>query len=202
MDDAKDTSKDEETRAKAALLKIIQSYYSSKAASVNSVKYKAATAGLETDPKAASSNPPKYDIYVGRNFLMGVQDVRSFAYSVLRVGHELGHIDQYGDPALGPSAAKKDEREFLAFYHDALATAIAHTGRYQHSMRIAVIDRALGHDNCLAAASEPDKQNAAKRYAPNQQELINRRSAEIADMTSKGYPAPTNAAPTGCVRQP
>jgi hypothetical protein len=126
IDAAKDTTVGEDARATAAVLQIIQSYYSGKAANVNSVSYKAAAAGLETDPKAASSNPAKYNIYVGKNFLIGVQDPRSFAHRVLQVGHELEHIDQYGTPGLGPVEPKKDEREFLAFYHEALATEVPH----------------------------------------------------------------------------
>jgi hypothetical protein len=170
---------------------------------VNSVAYdnNQAPTGLATGPYPAS-NPTSGRIFVGDDFLRGVQDPRSFAHHVLQVAHELEHIRQFRDPALGPSAAKKDEREFLAFYHEALATEVPHTGRFQHSMRIVVIDQALRYYNCLVSASETDKQNAARRYAAYQQELLTRRSAEIADMAHRGYAnVPTTSAPTDCRRQ-
>jgi hypothetical protein len=66
-----------------------------------------------------------------------------------------------------------------------------------------VIDQALSYYNCLSSSSESDKRNAAKNYVAFQQELLARRSAEIADMKAKGYVnAPTTAAPKTCARQP
>jgi hypothetical protein len=80
---------------------------------------------------------------------------------------------------------------------------VPHTGRFQHSNRIVVIDQALSYYNCLSSSSDSDKRNAAKNYVSFQQELLTRRSAEIADMKAKGYVnAPTTAAPKTCARQP
>jgi hypothetical protein len=200
---AADTSRDPGVRAVESVWRIIKEYYSGKASNVNVVVYDNAQArtGLATAPYPASK-PTSGKIFVGDSFLRGVQDPRSFAHHVLQVGHELEHIDQYRDPALGPSAAKKDEREFLAFYHEALATEVPHTGRFQHSNRITVIDAALGYYSCLASAAEQDKKDAAKRYESKQKELLTRRSAEIDEMKNKGYTnVPNDSPPTGCKRQ-
>jgi len=200
---ASDTKRDAGARAVEAVWRIIHEYYSSKATNVNLVAYDNAQAGtgLATGPYPAS-NPTSGRIYVGDYFLNGVQNARSFAHHVLQVGHELEHIDQFRDPGLGPGAAKKDEREFLAFYHEALAPEVPHTGRFQHSTRINVIDQALGYYNCLASAPEQDKKNAAKKYAANQQELLTRRSAEIAAMTQEHRTnVPANPPPADCRRQ-
>jgi len=183
-------------RAEGAVWGIIRAYYSSKAMNVNSVTYDNAKAGtgLATEPYPVS-NPTAGRIYVGDVFLNGVQS--NFARRVLQVGHELEHIDQFRDPKLGPGAAKKDEREFLAFYHEALATEVPHTGTLGYSTRVALIDGALGYYNCLASAPEEDEKNAAKKYAANQQELLTRRSAEIAT----GKVRQTNPPPADCRRQ-
>lgn len=200
---AGDTSRDAGARAVEAVWRIIHEYFSGRADRVNSVTYDDAQAGtgLATGPHPAN-HPTSGRILVGDDFLKGVQNVRNFAHHVLQVGHELEHIEQFLDPGLGPPAAKKDEREFLAYYHEALAAEVPHTGRFQHSTRIAVIDQALGYYNCLTSATQKDKQDAAKKYASYQQQLLTRRSAEIADMTNKGYTnVPTNPPPSGCIRQ-
>jgi hypothetical protein len=201
---AGDTTRDVAARAVEAVWRIIHQYYSGQGMTVNVVTFDntQAGSGLATGPYPAS-NPTSGRIFVGDAFLRGVQDARSFAHRVLQVGHELEHINQFKDPHLGPSAQKKDEREFLAFYHEALATEVPHTGRFRHSTRILVIDQALGYYNCLTSSSDPDKQNAGRTYAAYQQQLLARRSAEIADMMDKGYTnVPTTPARTGCQRQP
>lgn len=200
---ARDSSRDVGARAVEAVWRIIHEYYPNQAPNVNAVTFDTTQAGsgLATRPYPAS-NPTSGKIFVGADFLTGVQEARSFAHRVLQVGHELEHIDQFKNPHLGPSEQKKDEREFLAFYHEALATEVLHTGRFQHSNRIVVIDQALGYYNCLTLSSDPDKQNAAKTYASYQQQLVARRSAEIADMVSKGYVnVPSGSAPSACQRQ-
>jgi hypothetical protein len=200
---AQDSSRDPQLRAVTAVWRIIHEYYPGQGMNVNLVSFDDAKAktGLATEPHPAA-NPTSGRIFVGNAFLAGVQSPAGFAHHVLQVGHELEHIRQFQDPSLGPSAAKKDEREFLAFYHEALAAPVPHTGRFQHATRIAVIDQALGYYNCLASSTDADKQNAAKRYATNEQELLNRRTAEIADMRSKGYiNVPTALSPAVCRRQ-
>jgi hypothetical protein len=200
---AQDNSRPAWIRGVAAVWRIIHEYYPSEGTNVNSVTFDNTQAGtgLATSPHPAK-NPVSGRIFVGDAFLAGVQDPRGFAHHVLQVGHELEHIRQFRDPALGPSAAKKDEREFLAFYHEALAVPIPHTGRFQHGTRIAVIDQALGYYNCLASSSDTDKQNATTRYVAYQQELLTRRATEIADMRSKGYVnVPTAPPPAACRRQ-
>lgn len=203
MQGAQDTSRPAWIRGVTAVWRIIHEYYPSEGMNVNSVTFESSQAptGLATSPHPVH-NPVSGRIFVGDEFLAGVQDPRGFAHRVLQVGHELEHIRQFRDPALGPSAAKKDEREFLAFYHEALAAPIPHTGRFRHAMRITVMDQALGYYNCLASSSDQDKQNAATRYAAYQQELLTRRAAEVADMRSKGYVnVPTAPPPTTCQRQ-
>jgi hypothetical protein len=200
---AQDSSRPAWIRGVTAVWRIIHEYYASEGMNVNVVTFDNTQAGtgLATSPHPAI-NPVSGKIFVGDAFLAGVQDPKGFAHRVLQVGHELEHIRQFRDPALGPDAAKKDEREFLAFYHEALAAPVPHTGRFQHGTRISVIDQALGYYNCLASSTDSDKQSAATRYAMFKQELLTRRAAEVSDMRNKGYVnVPTAPPTTTCLRQ-
>lgn len=201
IDAAQDQSVPIGKRAEAAVWSIIRAYHSAKGANLT-VTYdnKQAGSGLATTPplqaKATSSLPAV--IYVGDDF---VNELRgSFARKVLQVGHELEHIDQYRSGMVGPLIkgtgvdTLKDEREFRAFFHEALGAEAANTGRVSHTSRIRFIDVALGYHNCLDAATQ-------KTYGANQQHLLDRRKAEIDDMTKKNFKdVPTGPAPTACKR--
>lgn len=192
---ASDEKRDVKARAVEAVWRIIHEYYPNDGDKVRLVSYdnKKAGTGLKTYDHQA--NKTSYgEIYVGKVFLDQLKVQKDFARAVLQVGHELEHIDQYRAGMHGPT--KKDEREFRAFYHEALGVAKPHTGRVQHSMRIDLIDTALRYYNCL------DKPTAAN-YANEQKELLDRRAAEIQDMKDKGYGknVPTSEAPKECRRQ-
>ena len=198
---AADAKRDAGLRAVEAVWRIIREYYPSHATQVNSVSYDNALAGtgLATGPYPASQ-PTQGRIYVGDSFLAGVQRESNFAHHVLQVGHELEHIDQFRDPGLGPGPAKKDEREFLAFYHEAVGAEIPHTGRYGHTQRVLAIDWALRYYNCLASASEPDKQSAAKNYLTMHEELLTNRKTEMANPHTSVNEVPADP-PAECARQ-
>ncbi len=85
---------------------------------------------------------------------------------------------------------RQDEREFIAFYHEALSTAPAGAGRMQHSTRVTVIDGALGYYYCLS--QDLQQANQARR-----DELIARRSEEV---RRSGH-SDLGDAPTSCRRQ-
>jgi hypothetical protein len=81
----------------------------------------------------------------------------------------------------------KSEREFLAFYQEALSPEKPRTGTLHHSMRPTLIDAALGEYYCL----KPNKQ---KYYNHKKQELLDRKAKEIA---AGGEPKRPDA-PTVC----
>jgi hypothetical protein len=109
------------------------------------------------------------------------------ARRILQTGHELDHIGQFRSGLTGP--AHKDEREFLAFYHNALADEFEGTGRMPDNMRKAIIDQSLGYYYCLDTTLQQQHQS-------KQQELLTRR--QTVNGTSGN--APTTA-PTACARQ-
>jgi hypothetical protein len=67
---------------------------------------------------------------------------------------------------------RQDEREFLAFYHEALFQELPGTGRMKHATRVDLIDAALGYYNCLS--SELQQANSTRR-----EELLSRRTEEV-----------------------
>jgi Domain of unknown function (DUF4157) len=107
LKDAQDSSRPSSIRAVTAVWRIIHEYYPSETMNVNAVTFDNAKAGtgLATAPYPAA-NPVAGNISVGDSFLSGVQVSKAFAHRVLQVGHELEHIRQFRDPALGHSAAK------------------------------------------------------------------------------------------------
>ncbi len=192
---ASDEKRDAKVRAVEAVWRIIHEYYPDEADKVRLVSYddKKAGTGLRTYDHQA--NKTSYgEIYVGKVFLDELKVKRFFARTVLQVGHELEHIDQYRAGMRGEG--KKDEREFRAFYHEALGVEKPHTGRVKHTMRIELIDTALRYYNCLDKATKDT-------YAKEREQLLNRREAEIQDMKNKGYGrnVPTSDPPKECRRQ-
>jgi len=176
-------------RATAVVKAIIDQYYSSDKALIYSVAYDNAKAGsgVHAEQKFSPSSKPEEStgtIYVGDTFLSGVTDA-NFARRVLQVGHEIEHIHQWREGLAG--GQKSNEREFLAFYHEALLPEKPGTGRMQLSTRLRLIDAALGNYYCLAADKQTD-------YAAKKKELLEKRASEI----SAGGTPDTKDAPTEC----
>ncbi len=172
---AKDKKTKTAERAEAVVKRIIKEYYSGDQALVHSVEYNNAEAGSGVKAKekfAPSSKNAESTgiIYVGDAFLEGVDETH-FARRVLQVGHEIEHIHQWRTGLAG--GHKGSEREFLAFYHEALLPEKPGTGRMQHSMRLRLIDSALGNYYCL-------KTDQQKGYEDKKKELLDRRTKEIA----------------------
>ncbi len=204
---AHDESKAIDLRAKDVVESIIHTYYPGEAEKVDSVEYndEKAKGGLQTEEVFSSDRDRskiKGKIFVGSEFVKGKGGVggvneRDFSRRVLQVGHELEHISQFRDPNLTPVRNKderrrrKDEREFLAFYHEAVGIEKPGTGTMQHGSRANLIDAALGYYYCLT----DDKKSG---YQAQFTELINRRAKEIE--LSKWGADHFGPAPTDCKR--
>jgi hypothetical protein len=191
---AKDASKDIGVRAESVVQKIISTYYPSDAAKVKAVVFDDKLgAGLETEPVRDPSTKVWFGkIHVSEDFVNKTTG-REFARRVVQVGHELEHIDQYRQPGLGVDPGKKDEREFLAFYHEALAAEKPGTGRIAHSMRIDLIDTALGYFYCLASADQ-------KTHEDKKDELLTERKDQLETIKKKRFTYTPHPAPTACTR--
>jgi hypothetical protein len=179
---AKDDKTKVEDRAVQTVKSIIKEYYSSDESKVDSVVYddKKAGDGLSVTSKGSGEKTTGI-IYAGKKFLESVTE-RHFARRVLQVGHELEHIDQWRKGMAG--GKKSDEREFLAFYHEALAAEKPGTGRMTRSTRVLLIDAALGYYYCLTAEQQ-------KQYAANKKELLDRRPEEVKASGQESTEPPT-----------
>jgi hypothetical protein len=163
-------------RAVQAVRSIIKEYYPSDESKVDSVVYDDEKAGTGVSVTSKGTGETT----------AGVTE-RHFARRVLQVGHELEHINQWRSGMAG--GQKSAEREFLAFYHEALAPEKPGTGRMQRSTRVNLIDAALGYYYCLTAEQQ-------KQYATNKKELLDRRPGEV-----KASGHPSTDPPTECKRQ-
>jgi len=186
---AKGTKGKPEDNAVAIVNAIIKEYYAKDQALVDSVVFDDVKAGSGVHAEQKFSKTSKSEestgiIYVGNAFLKGVDDSH-FARRVLQVGHEIEHIHQWREGLAG--GHKGSEREFLAFYHEALSPEKPGTGLMQHSTRLRLIDAALGNFYCIAS----DKQ---KDYEAKKKDLLDRRAKEI----SAGGTPDTKDAPTEC----
>lgn len=186
IDLAQDTTTPIDQRAVAVVQAIINQYFPSDASKIRGINFRADEPGLQTN-------------YVGRGAATtGVLDVGNefvanttqagFARRVLQVGHEIEHINQLRSGMAGET--RSDEREFIAFYHEALAQEIPGTGRMQRSTRVHLIDAALGYYYCLA--SELQSTNASRR-----DELVTRRVEEV----RRSHRDDLGEAPSACRRQ-
>jgi hypothetical protein len=187
---ARDEKIEASVRAVQVIKSIINEYYPAENSKVHSVEYNNGRAGTgllthQKLPPSSRSEESTGLIYVGDTFLNGVTE-RHFARRVLQVGHELEHINQWRKGLAG--GHKKNEREFLAYYHEALEAEKTGTGRMQHATRVALIDGALRNYYCLSA----DKQ---EEYAAQRKELLDRRAVEV-----KASGRQETTAPTRCER--
>lgn len=186
---AEDQKTGAEVRAVAIAKQIIKTYYSQDERLVDSVVYNNAKAGdgVVADQKFTRSSQNEESIgiiYVGDTFLSGVNK-KHFARRVLQIGHEIEHIHQWRERL--PGGHKKAEREFLAFFHEALLPEKPGTGRMQRSTRLRLIDASLRNFICMPS----DRQH---NHSAKKKELLERRAAEIA---SGGTPDSPDA-PTEC----
>jgi Domain of unknown function (DUF4157) len=156
-----------EDRAIQLVNAIICTYMPSQVSKVRKIYYHAGLNGLETQ-RVGSGTAAQGDICVGTDFLSGVA---FFARRVLQVRHEIEHINQYRSGMIG--SGNRFEREFLAFYQNAMADEFEGTGRMNISTRFNIVDGALRNYYCLI----PTKQT---QYANQRQELLQKRSDLLA----------------------
>ncbi|WPU91354.1 DUF4157 domain-containing protein [Mucilaginibacter sabulilitoris] len=185
IDRAADTAVPIATRATRAVSDIVCAYYPQDSGKVRNITYVSAEAGLHTQ-SVGSGATTQGDIDVGDYFVNNISQT-SIARRVLQTGHELDHIGQYRTGLAG--GQHKDEREFLAFYHNAVADEFAGTRRMADSMRKTIIDQALGYYYCL-------DQTLQQTHLTKQQELLTKRQT----VNGTRGNAPTSP-PTACARQ-
>lgn len=173
-------------RAVAVVRAIIDGYYPNDAAKVSRIVYQEDEPGLKVTYTGRGSATTGV-LTVGRYFVENTTRV-GLARRIAQVRHEIEHIEQVRSGMTGPS--RSDEREFLAFYHEALFQELPHTGRISHSTRVSLIDGALGYYYCLSAELQ-------RNYATRRDELLaRRRTAASASGRADELPAP----PTRCRR--
>jgi hypothetical protein len=185
IDRAADATVPIATRATRAVSDIVCAYYPQDSGKVRNITYVSAEAGLHTQ-SVGSGAATQGDIDVGDYFVNNISQT-SIARRVLQTGHELDHIGQYRTGLAG--RPHQDEREFLAFYHNAIADEFAGTRRMADSMRKTIIDQALGYYYCL-------DQTLQQTHQTKQQELLTKRQT----VNGTRGNAPTNP-PTACARQ-
>ena len=184
---AADKSTAPDQRAVAVVNAIVAQYFPGDAQKISAVTYKANRVGLHTT-SVGRGKDTKGAIEVGDQFVGDTNQIH-FARRVVQVGHEIEHIDQYRAGMTGED--RSDEREFIAFYHEATATELPGTGRMQHGTRVVLIDSALGYYYCLDA--DLQKSNVSRR-----DELVKRRGEEA---RRSGSAKELGQAPTSCTPQ-
>jgi uncharacterized protein DUF4157 len=186
IDLAQDTMTPIKQRAVAVVQAIINQYFSADAPKISGINYRADEPGLRVN-YVGSGAATTGVLDVGSEFVANTTQAH-FARRVLQVRHEIEHIDQVRSGMAGEN--RSDEREFIAFYHEALAQELPGTSRMQHSTRVQLIDGALGYYYCLA--SELQSANAARR-----DELVARRVEEVRRSGRNDL----GKAPSACRRQ-
>jgi len=183
IDLAHDRNRPIQERAVDVVRAIIDQYFTSDASKISRIQYRESQIGLHQTYSGRGASTTGI-ITVGRYFVEQTTQPH-FARRVAQVRHEIEHVEQQRAGMTGQG--RRDEREFLAFYHEALFQELPGTGRFQHSTRVQLIDAALGYYYCLSASL----QNSARR-----DELIARRAREVSSgRTNLGV------APTTCGRQ-
>jgi hypothetical protein len=186
IDAAKDTSAQPsaEKRAIAAVWAILRTYYADQVSKVKDVIFKSAEGGLHTSSQGRGATTTGV-IEVGNYFLDHIDD---FAHRVLQVGHELQHVDQYRTGMTGRE--RSPQREFLAYYWEALEAEKAGTGHMSAATRRAIIDGALGNYLCLSS----DDQAA---FADKRDELRAKRRTVDGKKGNDPVPEPTECKQVG-----
>ena len=171
---AADTKKTAEQRAVAIVKAIIDEYYAADKPLVDSVVYDNAKAGtgVQASQKFAKGSKPEEStgiIYVGDDFLKGVTE-KHFARRVLQVGHEIEHIHQWREGLAG--GHKANEREFLAFYHEATLPEKPGTGRMVPGTRLRLIHGALDNYVCMPAEKQTEHTTKQKTLIDTRKSII------------------------------
>ena len=155
-------------RAVAAVRDILSTYYPNEVAKVADVVPDASDAMLEVSP-VGHGPETRGTIHVRGDFVTtdgGEFNAHYFAQRVLRVGHELMHINQY---RAGMTAREQcHEREFLAHRWAALAPEATGTGRMDFGQRITRVDGAVRYYNGM-------DETLRRQYRPQLDELLARR---------------------------
>jgi hypothetical protein len=187
VDLAQDASKGIDDRATAVVNAIIRQYFPGDASKVSGVAYSASEGGLHVfmSGKGAATTGR---IDVGDTFVNGTTQI-GIARRVAQVHHEIEHIDQQRAGMAGKN--RQDEREFEAFYHEAVFKELPGTGKIQHGTRVQLIDGALGYLCCLS-------DDLQKTYAAQKEELLKRREVEV---KKTGHASDFGPPPTSCRRQ-
>lgn len=186
IDLAQDSTRPIDKRAVAVVQAIIDQYYAADASKISHIRYKANEPGLHIT-YAGRGAATTGQIDVGRYYVENTTQ-RHFARRVAQVRHEIEHVEQQRAGMTGKS--RQDEREFLAFYHEALFQEPAGTGRMQQSARVMLLDAALGYYHCLSAELQRDQQS-------KRDELLARR----AEAVRRSGRSDLGDAPTSCRRQ-
>jgi hypothetical protein len=173
-----------EERAVSAVQAILDTYYPDRKSMVKDIRYAASEPGLKTTAGGRGEKVTGL-IEVGHYFITETTD-QYFARRVLQVGHELEHIQQHREGKGGKE--HRHEREFLAFYHEATAPEVAHTGRVSHSTRVELMDEAIRNYNAMPAAQK-------KQYDAEYSDLLAKRTIQQKKAGKHPTPPPTDAAP-------
>ncbi len=174
-----------QNRALQVVNDMICAYMPSQVSKIRKITYYASENGLQVR-SVGSGATTRADICVGDYFVNNTTN-SGISRRLLQLTHEIQHIDQYRSGMAG--ANRSDEREFLAFYEEALADEFIGTGRMQHATRRGLIDGAIGYYYCLEASLKT-------RYSPNLRALLTRRST--VDGTAGN---PSTDPPSACRRQ-
>jgi hypothetical protein len=172
-----------DARAVAAVRSILNTYFRAQAGKVQSIRYREGEPGLLTT-RVGTGPGAQGIITVGKYFIEHTTP-SGFARRVMQLGHELKHIDQYRAGMIG--AARRHEREFLAFCWGALAPERPGTGCVSHSTRVNLIDAALRHWNCLSAATRA-------KYPRHHAALLRERPVHQRASGRPATPVPTQCA--------
>ncbi len=172
-------------RALQLINDMICAYMPSQASKIRKITYYEGENGLQVR-SVGSGSSTRADICVGNYFVNNTTN-SGISRRLLQLAHEIQHIDQYRSGMTG--ANRSNEREFLAFYEEALADEFIGTGRMQHATRRNLIDGAIGYYYCL-------EDSLKTRYSSNLQALLARRST--VDGTAGNEPT---TPPSTCRRQ-
>jgi Domain of unknown function (DUF4157) len=186
IDLAQDASQPIAQRAVAVVRAIVNQYFPGDAPKISRITYQSGESGLHTTYSGRGSSLTG-NIGVGSYFVENTTQ-RDFARRVGQVAHEIEHIDQQRAGMGGGD--RSDEREFLAFYHEATFQELPGTGRIQHAGRVHLLDSALGYYYCLS--DDLQRSNTTRR-----DELVNRRAEEV----RRSHRTDLGSAPTACQRQ-
>jgi hypothetical protein len=192
---ASDGKVDKEKRAEKLVNDVLSTYFPGSASKITHVKYddkKADKERLSSEPSPTTGKGPRQGvIYVGHKLLEeAIADPGGFAGVVASISHELEHVEQWRDPAIGFNPATKNQREFLAHGHEALFVEPEGTSKIHHSARAAHIDAALGAYYCLDAAIQQKADSLALK-----QKLLERRAHEIKFIEGPKKPPPDTCVP-------